>query len=79
MATAVAKVLKLPADQRVTLTMVTTARNSPIALAIAVAAFPDRPLIAVALVVGPLLELPILSLLAQVVRAPAPAEARRSV
>ena len=42
----------------------------PIALAIAVAAFPDRPLIAVALVVGPLLELPILAALAQLVRAP---------
>ncbi|MBK5223319.1 MAG: hypothetical protein JJE52_10680 [Acidimicrobiia bacterium] len=37
------------------------ARNSPIALAIATAAFPDQPLIAVALVVGPLVELPVLS------------------
>lgn len=63
-----ARVLRLPARQRVTLTMTTTARNSPIALAIAVAAFPDRPLIAVALVVGPLLELPVLALLAQAVR-----------
>ena len=67
-ATGLARLLRLPADQRVTLTMVSTARNSPIALAIAVAAFPDRPLIAVALVVGPLLELPVLALLAQLVR-----------
>lgn len=63
-----ARMLRLPADQKVTLTMVVTARNSPIALAFAVAAFPDRPLIAVALVVGPLLELPVLALIAQLVR-----------
>ena len=69
-ATATARALRLPADQRVTLTMTTTARNSPIALALAVAAFPDRPLIAVALVVGPLVELPVLAVLAQIVRAP---------
>ncbi|MEU6697707.1 arsenic resistance protein [Pseudonocardia sp. NPDC046786] len=68
LATGAARLLRLPADQRVTLTMVTTARNSPIALAVAVAAFPDRPLIAVALVVGPLLELPVLALIAQLVR-----------
>lgn len=67
-ATATARLLHLPADQRVTLTMTTTARNSPLALAIAVAAFPDRPLIAVALVIGPLVELPVLAVLAQLVR-----------
>ncbi|MFD3687276.1 arsenic resistance protein [Nocardiopsis sp. NPDC058631] len=64
-----ARLLRLPSDQRVTLVMTTVARNSPIALAIAVAAFPDRPLVAVALVAGPLLELPVLSLLSQLVRA----------
>lgn len=69
-ATTVARTLRLPADQRVTLIMTTTARNSPIALGIAVAAFPDRPLIAVALVIGPLIELPVLALLAQIVRVP---------
>ncbi|MBR8744094.1 arsenic resistance protein [Nocardiopsis sp. MG754419] len=62
------RLLRLPSDQRVTLTMTTVARNSPVALAIAVAAFPDRPLIAVALVVGPLLELPVLAVLSQIVR-----------
>lgn len=66
--TVVALGLRLPGAQRVTLTMTTTARNSPTALAVAVAAFPDRPLIAVALVVGPLIELPILAVLSQVVR-----------
>lgn len=64
----VGRLLKLTADRRVTLIMTTTARNSPIALALAVAAFPDRPLIAVALVVGPLIELPVLALLSQIVR-----------
>lgn len=72
-ATLVSKMLGLPGPHRVTLTMVSTARNSPIALGIAVAAFPDRPLIAVALVVGPLVELPILAVLAQVIRHRAPA------
>lgn len=67
-----ARLLRLPADRRVTLIMVTTARNSPIALGLAVTAFPDRPLIALALVVGPLLELPVLALLAQLVRAAPP-------
>ena len=58
------KVLRLEHAERVTLTMTTLARNSPVALAIATAAFPDRPLVAVALVVGPLVELPILALTA---------------
>lgn len=43
----------------------TLARNSPIALAIALVAFPDRPLVALALVIGPLIELPVLSLVSQ--------------
>ncbi|MFD0559008.1 ACR3 family arsenite efflux pump ArsB [Stackebrandtia endophytica] len=68
LSTLAAKLFRLPAAERVTLVMTTTARNSPIALAIAVAAFPDRPLIAVALVVGPLLELPVLALLSQLIR-----------
>lgn len=67
-ATVVARAAGLPGDQRVTLVMTTTARNSPVALGIAVAAFPDRPLVAVALVVAPLVELPALALVAQVVR-----------
>lgn len=52
-----------------TFTCTTLARNSPTALAVAVAAFPDRPLIALALVVGPLLELPLLGLATRVLRA----------
>ena len=42
------------------LTMTTLARNSPLALAIAINSFPSHELIAMALVIGPLIELPIL-------------------
>ncbi len=63
-ATGAAGALRLEHPERVTLTMTTLARNSPVALAIAVTAFPDRPLVAVALVIGPLVELPILALAA---------------
>lgn len=67
-ATTTARTLALHHPERVTLTMTTLARNSPVALAIATAAFPDRPLIAVALVVGPLIELPVLALTANRLR-----------
>lgn len=50
----------------VSLSFTTLARNSPIALAIALVAFPDEPLVALALVVGPLIELPVLALISQV-------------
>ncbi|PVY38943.1 arsenic resistance protein [Pontibacter virosus] len=49
----------------VSLSLTTLARNSPVSLAIAVAAFPDTPLIALALIVGPLVELPVLGLFSQ--------------
>ncbi len=64
LAAATARALGLRCPERVTLTMTTLARNSPVALAIATTAFPDRPLVAVALVVGPLIELPVLALVA---------------
>jgi len=59
-----ARLLRLAYPEQVTLTMTTMARNSPVALAIAAVAFPDRPLVAVALVVGPLVELPVLAVTA---------------
>ncbi|MEW5953628.1 MAG: arsenic resistance protein [Bacillota bacterium] len=42
------------------LTCTAIARNSPIALAIAVGAFPEQPLVALTIAIGPLLELPVL-------------------
>ena len=64
---AAGKALRFSFDDTTSLTFTVMARNSPLALAIAVAAFPDSPLIALALVVGPLIELPILSLASSVV------------
>lgn len=48
-------------EDQVSLNLTTLARNSPVALAIAVTAFPNDPLIALALVIGPLIELPVLA------------------
>ena len=58
-------VLKFNYEDSASLSLTTLARNSPIALAIAMTAFPNDPLIALALVIGPLLELPILALVSQ--------------
>ncbi|CAI3685978.1 bile acid:sodium symporter [Clostridium neonatale] len=55
-------------EDTVSLTFTTIARNSPLSLAIAVAAFPDHPLISLALVIGPLLELPALSIIATLLK-----------
>jgi arsenite transporter len=57
--------MKFPISDRTSLSLTTLARNSPIALAIAMTAFPDQPLIALTLVIGPLLELPILAIITQ--------------
>jgi ACR3 family arsenite efflux pump ArsB len=46
----------------------TLARNSPLSLAVAAVAFPDRPLISLALVIAPLIELPIMAFVAQLLR-----------
>lgn len=48
------------------LNLTTLARNSPISLAIAMTAFPNDPLVALALVIGPLVELPVLALVSQI-------------
>lgn len=63
-----ARPLRLAHPERATLTMTTMARNSPLVLAVAVAAFGEQPLIALALVVAPLIELPVLALAAQRLR-----------
>ncbi|MGJ3236041.1 arsenic resistance protein [Marivirga sp.] len=61
----VGRFLKFSFQDRVSLSMTTLARNSPISLAIAITAFPNQPLIALALVIGPLIELPILAIVSQ--------------
>ncbi|ABR48050.1 Bile acid:sodium symporter [Alkaliphilus metalliredigens QYMF] len=61
----IGRLLKLSYEDTVAFNFTTLARNSPVALAIAVASFPDEPLIALALVIGPLIELPILAVISQ--------------
>ena len=63
----VGRALGFPFDDTTSLTFTTLARNSPLSLAIAVAAFPGSPLIALVLVLGPLIELPVLSLVSGIV------------
>lgn len=58
--------LKFSYEDKTSLTLTTLARNSPIALAIALTAFPDQPLIALTLVMGPLLELPALAVFSHI-------------
>lgn len=58
----ISKGLHFGFDDTTSLIFTTMARNSPLSLAIAVAIFPNNPLILLILIVGPLIELPILSL-----------------
>lgn len=58
--------LHLNHEDGVALNLTTLARNSPIALAIAVATFPNKPLISLALIIGPLIELPVLFIVSKV-------------
>lgn len=65
----VSKVIRLNFEDSVSLNLTTLARNSPIALAIAVSSFPDKPLISLALIIGPLIELPVLFLITKILLA----------
>ena len=64
----VGSLMKFPKRDIVSLNFTTLARNSPLSLAIAVATFPDRPLISLALVIGPLIELPVLSVISGILK-----------
>ncbi|WP_339296077.1 arsenic resistance protein [Paenibacillus sp. FSL W7-1279] len=61
----VGSMLRFTYEDSVSLHLTIIARNSPVALAIAVTAFPDQPVIALALVIGPLIELPVLAVVSQ--------------
>lgn len=61
-----ARLMRFSYENTASLLLTITARNSPVALAIALAAFPAEPLPALALVIGPLLELPALAVIFQV-------------
>lgn len=62
----IADYLKMNFPDMISLIMTTLARNSPLSLAIAVVSFPDRPLISLALVIGPLIELPVLGIVSNI-------------
>ncbi|MDW7732571.1 MAG: arsenic resistance protein [Methanolobus sp.] len=59
----VGRYLRFSYEDTASLNLTTLARNSPIVLAIALTAFPEEPLIALALVIGPLIELPVLGII----------------
>lgn len=62
----ISKLLKFNYEDTAAFNLTTLARNSPISLAIAVASFPEEPIIALALIIGPLIELPVLALISQI-------------
>lgn len=64
----IAKLGKIKKENRKGFYFSTLARNSPLALVISITAFPEQPLISLALVIGSLIELPILALFASLLR-----------
>lgn len=62
----VSKHMKFCYEDYASLTLTTLARNSPLSLAIAISSFPHNELIAIALVIGPLIELPVLYVVSRV-------------
>jgi ACR3 family arsenite efflux pump ArsB len=64
----VGKKLKFDFQSIVPLIFTTSARNSPISLAIAIITFPSEPVISLVLVMGPLIELPVLAVNATILR-----------
>ena len=60
--------MRFPKQDIVALNMTTLARNSPLSLAIAVVTFPEQPLVSLALVIGPLIELPVLSVISGILK-----------
>jgi ACR3 family arsenite transporter len=60
------KLFKLGYADTVTMSFTTTARNSEAIIGVAVAAFPGHPLVYLAIILGPIVELPMLLLLSRV-------------
>ena len=54
----ISKLMKLPYEDRVLITMTTAARNAPMMLVITMAVIPDQPIIYAAIIIGMLVELP---------------------
>ncbi|OED30348.1 arsenic resistance protein [Methanosphaera sp. WGK6] len=62
----IARKVKFTYKNYASLTLTTLARNSPLALAIAIKTFPHNQIILLALVIGPLIELPVLYLVSKI-------------
>lgn len=62
---AISRAIRLKYEEYALLSCTSIARNSPLVLAIAFGLFPDQPLIQVAIIIGVLIELPVLVLLAR--------------
>lgn len=62
----ISKRLKFCYEEYASLTFTTLARNSPLALAIAISSFANNELIAISLVIGPLIELPVLYIISRI-------------
>lgn len=62
----IGKVLNLGYEDTVTMAFTTTARNSEAVIGVAVAAFPGHPLVYLAIILGPVVELPMLLLLSRI-------------
>ncbi len=59
----IAKILHFNKANTIALHFTTLARNSPLVLALAVSSFANEPLIALSLIIAPLIELPVLSII----------------
>lgn len=63
----IGKIFKLGYADTVTMAFTTTARNSEAVIGVAVAAFPGHPLVYMAIILGPIVELPILLVIAKII------------
>ncbi|BCB96214.1 arsenic resistance protein [Dissulfurispira thermophila] len=66
LAVIIGKLFNLGYEDTVTMAFTTTARNSEAVIGVAVAAFPGHPLVYLAIILGPVVELPMLLLLARI-------------
>ena len=62
----IGKFFKLGYEDTVTMAFTTTARNSEAVIGVAVAAFPGHPLVYLAIILGPVVELPMLIIIARI-------------
>ncbi len=67
LAVLIGKIFNLGYADTVTMAFTTTARNSEAVIGVAVAAFPGRPLVYMAIILGPIVELPLLLIIAKII------------